>query len=63
MTTQNEMHFTRRIGSSIYHVKVVVPNAGHDTIEDIILRIIKNETGLLRDECDTIGTLQMSRPA
>ena len=63
MTNQNEMHFTRRIGNTTYKVRVVIPTEGQDTMEDKILRIIKNETGFAKPGNDITKTHSISRPA
>lgn len=54
-------YMTRRIGSTTYKVKVVFPEGGGETMEEKILRLIRNE-GLAPDEkCGMIGTPHMSR--
>ena len=65
MTNQNEsnLFLTRRIGSTTYKVRVAFSDSGHDTMEDKILRIIKNESGYVGTECDMMVPPQMSRPA
>ena len=41
---KNYAYTTHRIGRTTYKVKVVFNDAGHETLEDKILRIIQNET-------------------
>lgn len=63
MTTQNEMFFTRRIGHTVYKVRVAVPDTGQETMEDKILRMIKNEAGFVPLVYGIMEPPQMSRPA
>ena len=41
--TQNCQYMTRRIGSTTYKVKVVFSENGGETMEEKILRMIRNE--------------------
>lgn len=60
--TKNECgYMTRRIGSTTYRVKVVFPNEVSETIEDKILRIIRNEGLASRTDCGIMEAPQMSR--
>lgn len=52
---------TQRIGGTTYKVKVVFNDAGHETMEDKILRIIQNETVTTGGTCDIMEPPQMSR--
>ena len=52
---------THRIGRTTYKVKVVFNDAGHETLEDKILRIIQNETVTTDGTCDIMNSPQMSR--
>ncbi|CAK7032921.1 MAG: hypothetical protein ENTB_01865 [Enterocloster aldenensis] len=54
-------YMTRRIGSTTYRVKVVFPSEVSETIEDKILRIIRNEGLASRTDCGIMETPQMSR--
>ena len=54
-------YITRRIGATTFKVKVVFNNTGQETIEDKILRIIRNETMEKSDFCGIIEAPQMSR--
>ena len=42
--TNNYSYMTRRIGGTTYRVKVVFNDSEGETLEDKILRIIRNET-------------------
>lgn len=62
---QNEqfMPMTRRIGSTTYHVKVFFKEDGEETMEDKILRMIRNEALESGQDCGIMESPQMSRPA
>ena len=45
---QNCRYMTRRIGSTTYKVKVVFSDNGSETLEEKILRMIRNEGGFFR---------------
>ena len=58
--TNNYTTMIRRIGKTTYHVKVFCKESG-ETMEDKILRIVRNE-GFKSDEpCGIIKLPQMSR--
>ena len=57
----NFSYMTRRIGGTIYKVKVVFNESGTETMEDKILRIIRNEVHTSCKNYDIIDTPQMSR--
>ncbi len=57
----NFSYMTRRIGGTIYKVKVVFNESGTETMEDKILRIIRNEVVTAAGTCDIINAPQMSR--
>jgi len=59
--SSNFSYMTRRIGSTIYKVKVVFNDTGIETMEDKILRIIRNEAVTNCGTCDIINSPQMSR--
>ena len=40
---RNFSYMTRRIGGTTYKVKVVFNDTGHETMEDKILRIVRND--------------------
>ncbi len=56
----NFSYMTRRIGGTTYKVKVVFSDTGQETLEDKILRIIRNEGITNTGTCGIINTPQMS---
>ena len=54
-------YMTRRIGSTTYKVKVVFRDTGQETMEDKILRIIRNESMEKEEKCGIMEPPQMSR--
>ena len=60
-TNQNFQYITRRIGATTFKVKVVFNDTGQETMEDKILRIVRNEAMETGDFCGTIKAPQMSR--
>ena len=61
---KNENRFsymTRRIGATTYKVKVVFQETGNETMEDKILRIIRNSADTIGEKYDIINAPQMSR--
>ena len=58
---KNFAYTTHRIGGTTYKVKVVFNESGTETMEDKILRIIRNEALDNDGKCDIMGVLQMSR--
>ena len=57
----NVSYMTRRIGSTIYKVRVVFNESGTEIMEDKVLRIIRNEVVTTAGTCDIIDAPQMSR--
>ena len=57
----NFSYMTRRIGGTTYKVKVVFNDTGHETMEDKILRIVRNEALDNDGKCDIMDVPQMSR--
>lgn len=55
-----EAVFTRT-PTTTYKVKVVFNDTGHETMEDKILRIVRNEALDNDGKCDIMGVPQMSR--
>ena len=51
----------RRIGSTTYRVKVYGSDTASETMEDKILRMIRNETVNFEEACDIMDAPQMSR--
>ena len=58
---QNCQYMTRRIGSTTYKVKVVFSDNGGETMEEKILRMIRNEGLQKVGECGMMDAPQMSR--
>ena len=58
---RNFSYMTRRIGGTTYKVKVVFSDTEHETMEDKILRIIRNEVHTSCENYDIINAPQMSR--
>ena len=52
---KNFAYTTHRIGGTIYKVKVVFNESGTETMEDKILRIIRNE---VHTNCENYGMAQ-----
>jgi hypothetical protein len=50
--------FTKQIGSTTFTVNVHFSEKSHDTIEDKILHIIKNDILTNRSDCATISLSQ-----
>lgn len=57
----NSFYTTRRIGATTYKVKVVFKDDGAETMEEKILRLVRNEGVTNAGTCDIINTPQMSR--
>ena len=60
-TNQNFQYMTRRIGATTFKVKVVFNDTGQETMEDKILRIVRNEAMETGDFCGIMEAPQMSR--
>ena len=58
--TNNYTTMNRRIGKTTYNVKVFCKDNG-ETMEDKILRIVRNETFKNDEACGIINLPQMSR--
>ena len=59
----NATIITRRIGSTTYKLKIYFNENAKETMEDKILRMIKNEVSTNGEKCGIIESPQMSRPA
>ena len=59
--TLKENVITRRIGSTTYKVRVEFSENATETMEEKILRMIKNESLTNGNECGIIESPQMSR--
>ena len=57
----NFSYMTRRIGGTVYKVKVVFSDTGQETMEDKILRMIRNEQVTNAGTCGIMESPQMSR--
>ena len=60
---KREQFIIHRIGGTTYTVKVVFPENGGETLEDKILRIIRNAIVPTDGTYGIIETPQMSHPA
>ena len=59
--TKNSTTLTRRIGQTTYKVRVFFREDEAETMEDKILRLIRNDSVTGGSECDTMDVPQMSR--
>ena len=59
--TFKENVITRRIGSTTYKLKVYFSENATETMEEKILRMVKNESLTNGNECGIIESPQMSR--
>lgn len=57
----NYSYITRRIGATTFKVKVVYNDMGNETMEDKILRIVRNEVLENGEKCGIMELPQMSR--
>ena len=53
--------FTRRIGSTVYKVRVYCSDTATETMEQKILRMIRNESNTNGLECGIMAVPQMGR--
>ena len=60
---RNYAYTMHRIGGTTYKDKVVFNESATETLEDKILRIVRNEILENGENCGTISVPQMSRPA
>ena len=60
-TTEKPHYIYRRIGGTSYKVRVVFSGEAQETMEDKILRIIRNSSDANGEICDIISPSQMSR--
>ena len=54
-------YITRRIGATTYKVRVVFNDTGTETMEDKILRIVRNELLEKSEKCGMVEAPQMGR--
>ena len=57
----NCSYLTRRIGTTTYKVKVIFNDTEQETMEDKILRLIRNEAVTKDGTCGIMSSPQMSR--
>ncbi len=60
---RQEQFIIRRIGGTTYKVKVAFSETEKETMEDKILRMIRNEVVTNDGTCGIMEAPQMSRPA
>lgn len=60
-TNQQFQYMTRRIGGTVYKVKVAFSDTAAETMENKILRIIRNEAVTSDGTCGIMNTPQMSQ--
>ena len=60
---ENISYMTRRIGNTTYKVKIAFDENSTETMEDKIIRIIKNEILANGEKCGIMDLPQMSRTA
>ena len=58
---ENISYMTKRIGNTTYKVKIAFSENGTETMEDKIIRIIKNEILAKVEKCGIMDLPQMSR--
>lgn len=58
---EKDSYLIRRIGGTVYKVRVQFSDTAQETMEDKILRLIHNETVTNAGTYDIMGSLQMSR--
>ena len=58
---QNYYYINRRIGSTNYKVKVYFSDTERETMEEKILRMVKNDAMQSATECAIMSAPQMSR--
>ena len=58
---QNYYYINRRIGSTNYKVKVYFSDTERETMEEKILRMVKNDAMQSATECAIMNVPQMSR--
>lgn len=63
MADKNAVFLTRHIGKTTYKVRVYLSEAAEETMEDKILRLIRNDGLANQSECGIMELPQMSRPS
>ena len=59
---KNAAAIYRRIGNTTYKVRVHLSDTGRETMEDKIIRLIREEALDKTENCGIIGMSQISRP-
>ena len=60
---ENISYMTKRIGNTTYKVKIAFSENSTETMEDKIVRIIKNEILAKVEKCGILNVPQVSRTA
>ena len=63
MADKNAVFLTRHIGKTTYKVRVYLSETAEETMEDKVLRMIRNEALESGQDCGIMESPQMSRPA
>ena len=61
MTENNYVFLTRHIGHTTYRVRVHLSETAEETMEDKILRLIRNDGMTNGPDCGILGVPRMSR--
>ena len=61
MAENKNVFLTRHIGPTIYRVRVHLSETAEETLEDKILRLIRNDGMTNGPDCGILGVPQMSR--
>ena len=56
------MYLTQRIGNTTYRVKIVANESGTQTLEDVLLRLVRDEALANDNECGILSVSQRDRP-
>ena len=62
MADKNAVFLTRHIGKTTYKVRVYLSETAEETMEDKILRLIRNDGLANQPKCGIMELPQMSRP-
>ena len=63
MADKNAVFLTRHIGNTTYKVRVYLSETAEETMEDKILRLIRDDGLANQPECGIMELPQMSRPS
>ena len=61
MADKNAVFLTRHIGKTTYKVRVYLSETAEETMEDKILRLIRNDGMTNGPDCGILGVPRMSR--